>query len=50
VLATFHVAREQSWNGLVVVGVGAVIGLTFYSLLRFAIATSRARRLEGVVD
>jgi NADH-quinone oxidoreductase subunit H len=50
VLATFHVAREQSWNGLVVVGVGAVIGLTFFSLLRFAIATSKARRLEGVVD
>jgi NADH-quinone oxidoreductase subunit H len=50
VLATFHVARDQNWNGLVVIGVGGVIALIFFSLLRFAIATSRARRLEGVID
>jgi NADH-quinone oxidoreductase subunit H len=50
VLATFHVAREQHWNGLVVIPIAVVIALVFYGLLRTAIATSRARRLEGVVD
>ncbi len=50
VLATFHVARDQHWNGLAVIAIGAVIGLTGYGLLRLAIATSKAKRLEGVVD
>ena len=50
VLATFYVARDQGWNGLVVIGVSAVIAGVFYSLLRFAIATSKAKRLEGVVE
>lgn len=50
VLAAFHVARDQDWNGLVVIGVGGVIALIFFGLLRFAIATSRANRLEGVID
>jgi NADH-quinone oxidoreductase subunit H len=50
VLATFHVARDQHWNGVVVSVVAAAIALTFFGLLRFAIATSRAKRLEGVVD
>jgi len=50
VLATFHVAREQHWNGVVVVAVAATIGLIFFGLLRFAIATSKAKRLEGVID
>jgi NADH-quinone oxidoreductase subunit H len=50
VLATFHVARDQSWNGLVVVAIGGAIALVFFGLLRFAIATSKAKRLEGVID
>ena len=50
VLATFWVARDQHWNGFLTIGIAAVIGLTFYGLLRAAISTSRARRLEGVVD
>ena len=50
VLATFHVARDQGWNGLVVIAVGAAIAGVFYSLLRFAIATSKAKRREGVVE
>jgi len=50
VLATFHVAREQHWNGVVVVAIAATIGLIFFGLLRFAIATSKAKRLEGVID
>ena len=50
VLATFHVARDQHWNGLVVVPIAAAIALTFFGLLRFAVATSKANRLEGVVD
>jgi len=49
-LATFWVARDQEWNGFLTVGIGAVIGLTGYGLLKAAIATSRARRLEGAVD
>ena len=50
VLATFHVAREQHWNGLVVIPIAALIALVFFGLLRMAIATSKARRLEGAVD
>ena len=50
VLATFWVARDQHWNGFVTIGIAAVIGLTFFGLLKAAISTSRARRLEGVVD
>jgi NADH-quinone oxidoreductase subunit H len=50
VLATFWVAREQHWNGFVTIGIGAVIGLTGFGLLKAAVSTSRARRLEGVVD
>ena len=49
-LATFWVARDQQWNGFVTVALGAVVGLTGYGLLKGAIATSKARRLEGVVD
>lgn len=49
-LATFWVARDQHWNGLLTVVIGAVVGLTGYGLLKAAISTSRARRLEGVVD
>jgi NADH-quinone oxidoreductase subunit H len=49
-LATFWVSREQHWNGFIAIGIGAVIGLTGYGLLKAAVATSRARRLEGVVD
>ena len=49
-LATFWVARDQHWNGFVTVAIGAVVGLTGYLLLKAAIATSRARRLEGAVD
>ncbi|HEY6533922.1 MAG TPA: NADH-quinone oxidoreductase subunit NuoH [Acidimicrobiales bacterium] len=50
VLAVFHVARDQHWNGLVVVGAAAVIGLIFFGLLRLAITTSKANRLEEAVD
>jgi NADH-quinone oxidoreductase subunit H len=49
-LATFWVARDQHWNGFITVAIGAVVGLTGYGLLKAAIATSKARRLEGVVD
>lgn len=49
-LATFWVARDQQWNGFLTIGIGAVVGLTGYGLLKAAIATSRARRLEGVID
>lgn len=49
-LATYYVARDQHWNGLVTIAIGAAIGLTGYGLLRFAIATSRAKRLQGVVE
>jgi NADH-quinone oxidoreductase subunit H len=50
VLATFHVAREQQWNGVITIAIGAAVFATGYGLLKFAIATSKARRLEGVVD
>jgi NADH-quinone oxidoreductase subunit H len=50
VLATFHVSRDQGWNGLVVVPVAAAIALVFFGLLRFAVATSKHKRLEGVVE
>lgn len=49
-LATFWVARDQQWNGFITIAIGAVVGLTGYGLLKAAIATSRARRLEGAVD
>ena len=49
-LATFWVARDQQWNGFLTIGIGAVVGLTGYGLLKAAIVTSRARRLEGVID
>jgi NADH-quinone oxidoreductase subunit H len=49
-LATYYVARDQHWNGLVTIAIGAAIGLTGYGLLRFAIATSRVKRLQGVVE
>lgn len=50
VLATFHVAREQNWNGIITIVIGAAVFLIGYGLLKFAIATSKARRLEGIVD
>lgn len=50
VLATFHVAREQRWNGVITIVIGGAVFLIGYGLLKFAIATSKARRLEGVVD
>ncbi|MSZ87913.1 MAG: NADH-quinone oxidoreductase subunit H [Actinobacteria bacterium] len=50
VLATFHVAREQHWNGVITIVIGGAVFLIGYGLLKFAIATSKARRLEGVVD
>lgn len=50
VLATFHVAREQNWNGIISIVIGAAVFLIGYGLLKFAIATSKARRLEGIVD
>jgi len=49
-LATYYVARDQHWNGLVTIVIGGAIGLTGYGLLKFAIATSRAKRLQGVVE
>jgi NADH-quinone oxidoreductase subunit H len=49
-LATYYVARDQHWNGLVTIAIGGAIGLTGYGLLRFAIATSRVKRLQGVVE
>lgn len=49
-LATYWVARDQRWNGLLTIVIGAVIGLVGFLLLKAAIATSKARRLEGVVD
>ena len=49
-LATFWVARDQHWNGFATVAIGGAIGLVGYLLLKAAIATSRARRLEGAVD
>lgn len=49
-LATFWVARDQHWNGFVTVVIGGAVGLVGYLLLKAAIATGRARRLEGVVD
>jgi NADH-quinone oxidoreductase subunit H len=50
VLAVFHVARDQHWNGIVVVAIAAAIALTFFGLLRWAMATSRANRLAEAVD
>ena len=50
VLATFHVAREQHWNGIITIVIGGAVFLIGFGLLKFAIATSKARRLEGVVD
>lgn len=49
-LATFWVARDQHWNGFATVAIGGAVGLVGYLLLKAAIATGRARRLEGVVD
>lgn len=49
-LATYYVARDQHWNGLITIVIGAAIGLTGYGLLRFAVATSKAKRLQGVVE
>ena len=49
-LATFWVARDQQWNGLLTIAIGGAIGLVGFLLLKAAVATSRARRLEGVVD
>lgn len=49
-LATFWVARDQQWNGFLTIVIGAVVGLAGYGLLKAAVATSRARRLEGVID
>ena len=49
-LATYYVARDQHWNGLITIVIGGAIGLTGYGLLKFAIATSRAKRLQGVVE
>ena len=50
VIATFNVARDQGWNGLVTIALGAVIFLVAFGLLRSAVATSKARRLEEVID
>lgn len=49
-LATFWVARDQQWNGLLTIAIGGAIGLVGFLLLKAAVATSRARRLERVVD
>jgi NADH-quinone oxidoreductase subunit H len=49
-LAAYYVARDQHWNGVITIVIGAAIGLVGYSLLRFAIATSRIKRLQGVVE
>jgi len=49
-LATYYVARDQHWNGLITIVIGGAIGLTGYGLLKFAIATSKAKRLQGVVE
>jgi NADH-quinone oxidoreductase subunit H len=50
VLAVIQVALDQSWNAGLVVG-GTVLGFGIgFGLLRLAVSTSRARRLEGVVD
>jgi len=50
VLAVFHVARDQHWNGVVVVAVAAAIGLVFFGLLKLAMATSKANRLKEAVE
>lgn len=49
-LATVQVAQDQNWNAGIVIVVAAAIVLTGFALLRLAVASSRARRLEGVVD
>ncbi len=49
-LATYYVARDQHWNGVITIALGAALGLTGYGLLRFAIGTSRVKRLQGVVE
>ncbi|MCD9625741.1 NADH-quinone oxidoreductase subunit NuoH [Rhabdothermincola salaria] len=50
VLAVIQVALDQDWNaGLVVGGTLALFGIGF-GLLKLALSTSKARRLEGVVD
>ena len=50
VLAVFHVARDQHWNGVVVVAAAAAIGLVFFGLLKLAMATSNANRLKEAVE
>ena len=50
VLAVIQVALDQDWNaGLVVGGTLVLFGVGF-GLLKLALSTSKARRLEGVVD
>ena len=50
VLAVIQVALDQDWNAaLVVGGTVALFGVGF-GLLKLALSTSKARRLEGVVD
>lgn len=49
-LATVQVAQDQNWNAGIVIVVASVIFLTGFGLLRLAVASSKARRLEGAVD
>jgi NADH-quinone oxidoreductase subunit H len=49
-LATIQVAQDQDWNALAVIAGAGAIFLAGFGLLRLAVATSRARRLEGIVD
>jgi len=49
-IAGIQVASDQSWNALAVIAGSVAIFLVGYGLLRLALATSRQRRLEGVVE
>jgi NADH-quinone oxidoreductase subunit H len=50
ILAVVQVAQDQNWNAGVVVVVTGAIFLVGFGLLRLALSTSKARRLEGAVD
>jgi len=49
-LAIIGVARDESWNPFVVIVASSAFFLTGWGLLRAAKTTSKARRLEGVID
>jgi NADH-quinone oxidoreductase subunit H len=49
-LAVIQVAQDENWNAGVVIVASSALFLAGFGLLRLASATSRARRLEGVVD